>query len=369
VISEVRRAPAAFALSDASGAVVEAGDAEAVIGDDALVVGPVTVSYLDADALHAADYRIRLALWPAGELILTQHGRRFDTFVQALRTTRSQARVAGLLAHGITRPEIFPGAVIVNGEPRPSEVHVFDTHVTIVPSDADPWQVPFGAMSAIEEQRDPPAILLQTSDGTTTLGQLGRQRDACNNAIVERRNAQLRLLAELSGQAGFSDGAGVSRRAIRDFDELVARFTAPNRASSADAVANAATGEPRFGFVQLLDPDGERLDSAAQLPEHWAAFVLVPIGELTALEMLAGPAAATYLFRGGIDAVNRDLQLMHFRRAPLALTAEQAEVTPTNPHRLALRKLAPLQRLRSITSARLVHNDGWPEAFRAARRD
>ena len=67
---------------------------------------------------------------------------------------------------------------------------------------------------------------------------------------------------------------------------------------------------------------------------------------------------------GVLDAVNRDLQLLHFRRAPLALTAEQAALTPDNPHRLALRKLEPLQRLRSMTTARLIHNNAWPESLR-----
>ena len=69
---------------------------------------------------------------------------------------------------------------------------------------------------------------------------------------------------------------------------------------------------------------------------------------------------------GGIEAVNRDLQALHFRLAPLALTEQQAEVTPVNPHRLALRKLEPLQRLRQGTTARLLHTEGWAEALHSA---
>jgi hypothetical protein len=80
------------------------------------------------------------------------------------------------------------------------------------------------------------------------------------------------------------------------------------------------------------------------------------------LEMLAGPSAATYVFRDEIEAVNRDAQLLHFRRAPLALSEEQAAITADNPHRLALRKLEPLRRLRSAMVARIVHNDRWASA-------
>ena len=41
--SDTRRAPTRFALSDSDGALVQAGEAEAVIGEEAIVIGPVTV--------------------------------------------------------------------------------------------------------------------------------------------------------------------------------------------------------------------------------------------------------------------------------------------------------------------------------------
>ena len=45
------------------------------------------------------------------------------------------------------------------------------------------------------------------------------------------------------------------------------------------------------------------------------------------LEILAGPSAATYVFEAPIEDVNRDLQLLHFRRGALALTEAEAELT------------------------------------------
>jgi hypothetical protein len=366
VIPEARRARAAFALSDASGTVTRSGEEEAAIEDDALRVGPVTISFLDADGLRAADYRIELDLWPGGRLVLTQIGRRFETFARELRRARNQARVAGLLAHGITMPEVFPGALLTPEGPRAAEFQVFETHVTVVPEEGDPWQVPLGALTAVRHQDDPPGLVLETAASATVLGLLGRQREACHAAIVERRESQRRFLAELTGQPGFSDGQGVARGEVKGFERLLARFTAPARASGCAELLAAATADPRLGFVQLLDPDGERLESPDGLPPDWAAFLLVPDGALTVLEILAGPSAATYVFRGEIEALNRDLQTLHFRRAPLALTPEQAVVTPDNPHRLALRKLEPLRRLRSCTVSRVVHSDGWSRSLQAA---
>lgn len=367
--AEPRRAPAAFAVYDARDAVTQQGEAEAVIGDDALSVGPVAAAFLDADALRAADYRIEVDLWPGGRLVLTQLGRRFDTFTRELRRIRNQARVAGLLAHGIAPPETFPGALLGGAAPRPGELQVYDTHVTLIPEDADPWQLPLGALAAVRTQDDPPAIVLESGSTRTVVGQLARRRDEFQRAVTQRLERQADLLAETAGQSGFADGMGVARGRVRGFDALVQRYTAPDRAAGTAALLAAATDEPRLGFVQLLDPDAEAMPSPAALPEHWAAFLLVPAGALTVLEILAGPGAATYVFRDDIDAVNRDLQQLHFRRAPLALTPEQAEVTPANPHRLALRRLEPLKRLRASTTARLIHNEGWAAALARALGD
>ena len=365
---ETRRAPAAFAVRDAGGAITAQGTAEAVIGDDDLRVGPVTVAFLDADALRAADYRIELECWPSGTLVLSQLGRRFDTFSAELRRTRSQARVAGLLAHGISMPEVFPAALLEGGTARPAECQVYQTHVTFVPADDDPWQLPLGAMAAVEITDDPPGVVLQERNGArTVVGRLARRRDEFNREVTERRDAQGQLLAALTGSSDFADGLGVPRARVPGFDALVAQWSAPARADCAtELIGLTRAGEPRLGLVQLLDPDAESLGAPSALPEHWASFLLVPAGSLTVLEILAGPSAATYVFEASLEAVNRDLQLLHFRRGALALRGQEAELTPANPWRLALRKLEPLRRLRAATRARIIHNEGWSEALRNA---
>lgn len=363
---DLRRASAAFTLHAARGAVTQQGAAEAVIGDDALHVGPVTAAFLDSDVLRADRYRIELDLWPEGRLALSQLGRRFDTFTRELRRARNRARVAGLLAHGITPPEVFPGALPGAADPHPAELQLYDTHVTVVPEDGDPWQVPLGAVTAARVEETPPAVVIESGAERTTVSQLARRRDEFHRHLVERIERQAALLGEITGQVGFGDGRGLPRSRVPAFGALVERYTAPERLEGARSLLTLATGDPRVGFVQLLDPDAEAQHSPSALPAHWASFLLVPVRDRTVLEILAGPGAATYVFRAPIEDVNRDLQLLHFRRAPLALTAQQAELTPGNPHRLALRRLLPLQRLRTATTARLIHNDGWIGSLRSA---
>src|SRR5262245_38571282 len=209
--------------------------------------------------MRAADYRIELDLWPSGRLQLAQLGRRFETFAVELRRMRNRSRVAGLLAHGITMPEVFSGAL--GSRESSTELQVYDTHVTLVPEDGDPWQIPLGALNDVRARVDPPGIALASETAVTVVGLLGRQREVCQAAIVERREAQRRLLAELTGQESFSDGRGVARSKVKGFERLLERFTASARSAGCAELLSAATADPRVGFVQLLDPDGERLAS------------------------------------------------------------------------------------------------------------
>jgi len=363
---EERRAPATFARLDGKGQVVEEGSGTAIVDDDRLIVGPLTVAHLDADALRAADYRIEIDLWPDGRLVVAGLGRRFDTFARALAQARNRARVAGLLAHGLTTPEVFEGAVLDEPDPGRAEIHVYDTHVTLVPEKGLPWQVPFGALASVERIDTPAAVVLRGPSAITHVGWLARRRDALFERLSERLHAQRVLLRDVTGQDGFADGLGVPRPAVQDFDPAIERFTALERADHARAVLAAADGEPRLGFVKLLDPDDGTLEAPALLPDHWASFLLAPVRNRTVLEILSGPSAATYVFEGPIDEINRDLQVLHFRRGPLALGDEEARLTPRNPLRLALRALEPLRRLRDRTRARVIHDDRWAAAFRTA---
>ena len=366
--SDARRASASFVRTEAGG-VVTRGEGEARVEDDALSVGPVRVSFLDVDQLGASDYRIALGLWPEGSLELAGLGRRYDAFTHQLAAVRSRARVAGLLAHGVTKPEVFDGAVLGDGgAPAPASIEVFDTHLTVVPTEADPWQLPLGALTELNVQDDPPAVSVTVNGTASVFGMLGRRRDAFFQAVAKRRDATAQALEALTGDSCFADGLGVSADRLRAFDDLLGRVCAPERAEAARALTEAASAPPRLGFVQLLDPEGETLPAREPLPEPWAAFLLAPLGTRTALEILSGVKAATYVFDAAVEEVNRDLQALHFRRAALALTDAQAALTPTNPYRLALRRLQPLVRLRAATVARILHTDGWSAAFAAAIR-
>lgn len=366
MIDERGRARAAWILHDAAGRRSH-GLAEATIDEEGLGVGTARIAFLDVDGLRAEDYRIELDLWPAGRLVLTELGRRFATFTQALRQARNQARVAGLLAHAPVTPDVFEGAAMGAAGAESVELQIYPTHVTFVPADSDPWQAPLGAMTEVAVSEDPATVTLASGSERVEVGRLGRRRDAFHATLTAMRDAQAQTLARYANRGGFADGDGVPRSRLPGFDTLLARCCSAERADGARRLLASASGdEPRLGFVQLLDPDTDSLQAASPLPANWASFLLVSTGGRVVLELLAGPSAATYVFDGAVDTVNRDLQQLHFRRAGLSLTAAQAEITPDNPHRLALRRLEPLQRLRAATRARLIHGESWNESLAAA---
>jgi len=343
------------------------GEGPLEISDDGVTAGPVAVEFLDVDTLTDADRVLTLGLFPEGSLRLSMLARRHETFAAALGEARDRARLTGLLAHGVIVPETFAGALRADG--REARFLIYATHMAVVPKTGDPFQIPYGDVTAVSFEAADWAVVLETSAGPIAFGRLARQTDAFHRAVVGARDAQARRLEAIAGSSAFADGRGVAAEALPELDRLLEAWMAPERAECAAAILAAADRKAtRIGLVELLDPDGESLAAKTPLPENVAAFLLAEVRGKVVLEILSGPSAATYFFKGDVEAINRDLQQLHFRRRPLSLSEKEAAGEAGRPYRLALRKLEPLKRLRAAITARLLHTEGWAEAFAKAER-
>jgi hypothetical protein len=178
----------------------------------------------------------------------------------------------------------------------------------------------------------------------------------------------LERCARASGTPRFADGRAVPAGDLGlDFDRLLESWSAPERLEGAlGIVKRAGPKGAAIGLAELLDPDDESLTARGPLPENTAAFLLATIAGKVVLELLSGPSAATYVFRGETAAVARDLASLHFRRRALALTDAETRGPAGRPYRLALRRLEPLRRLRAATTARVVHDERWADALASA---
>ena len=356
--SETRKATGTWRFTDSAGSVTAGEAAALVIGDDAVSAGPRSVAYLDADRFAVLDRTIELTVHPSGRLVLSMLGRRHDTFVATLREAWLTRRVAGMLAHGIEAPTSFRG-VVVGPAPLPAQLLLFTTHLTVAPDDGDPWQIPLGAVTSVRHDADDWTIDIAAYGEVFRFGQLARQTSAFARAVDDGVTKSRAALGAENESSLFSDGAGVPASKLPAFTSLLERWSSPERLEAAKAIA-AKAGDPRIGLVKIVDIDGGMLAANDPLPGNVAAFLLAPLGSRVVVEILSGPSAATYVFDGDVDAINRDLQQLHFRRRPLQLSdAELA--SQESDYRLAARKLEPLRRLRAAARDRILHDHGHAE--------
>jgi hypothetical protein len=363
--SEERRATGAWTL-EGTGAD-GSGEGQLLVTDDAVSVGPRSVEFLDVDEVRDEERVLTLSLWPKGTLRLSLLARRHETFSRVLREARGRARLAGLLAHGIDAPVPFNGAVREPGPEREARLLIYRTHLAVIPSTGDPWQIPLGGVSSIQFVESDWNVVVEAAGKTVVFGRLARMTEAFARELTAVRQAQGLRLSEATGAPGFADGVALGIPDEREFDRLVSSFAAPERVEGAARIVAAAGREKvRLGFVELLDPDAEGLAPKMPLPANVAFFLLAQFGNRTLLELLSGPAAATYLFEAQLADVASDLCELHYRRRPLALTEAETTGPAGRPYRLAFRRLAPLQRLRAATRARLVHSESWGAALEKA---
>ncbi len=364
---ETRRALCVFETEGLAGAPA-GGEGEALVDDDGVSIGGIRVEFLDADTLADERRVLTLGLHPAGQLRLSMLARRHETFARALADARDAARVRGLLAHGLGEPEPFDGALLEPGPARDARLLVWPTHVTVVAGGGDPFQIPLGSVDEVRFVEGTWEVVLSTAEGAFHFGRLARRTDAFARAVREARDAMLERCARASGTPLFSDGRAVPARDLdTDFERLLVSFSAPERFEGARQIVKSAGRDScALGLADLLDPDDEGLAAKEVLPENTASFLLARVGELVVLELLSGPSAATYVFRGTPAAIGRDLAGIHFRRRGLALAGAEVSGPAGRPYRLALRRLEPLKRLRAATAARVIHDEGWGESLSRA---
>ena len=363
---ETRRALCSFETEGPGGAL--SGESEALVDDDGVTVGGVRVGFRDADTFSDERRVLTLGLHPSGQLRLSMLARRHETFARALAEARDAARVRGLLAHGLGVPERFDGAVLEPGPASDARLLVWPTHVTVVPVGSDPFQLPLGSVDDVRFVEGTWEVVLATRTGTFHFGRLARRTDAFARAVRKARTAMLERCARASGTRLFADGRAVPATDLdTGFERLLVSFSAPERLDGArEIVKRAGRDSCALGLAELLDPDDEGLAAREELPENTAAFLLAHAGGLVVLELLSGPAAATYVFRGTPTAIAGDLAGLHFRRRGLALSDTEVRGPAGRPYRLALRRLEPLKRLRAATAARVIHDGGWGEALSKA---
>jgi hypothetical protein len=276
--------------------------------------------------------------------------------------------------------ERFPpvAAEQVAGEAaRPCELRLLDTALVVLQPDALPVRLPYALIGGIAAA-DHRVVLDARWMGGRTFARLGRSFDpfaeALSGAVRALQGSLVDLVrrvlpsldpALLRAAAGLlRDGVAVPVEALRDaglWEPLLA------------AAARAGSGDELGVLAQLAGGGGMRAGLKHGLAGPLSGdylFVLAPLagGTAAALEAvrLDGPeeapgGRATYLFHldgeleSALDALNRDLLALNFRREPLLLP--EADLPPLHP--------AALDGLRGRLLGRVAHRSpgAWKEGL------
>jgi hypothetical protein len=337
---------------------VDGSPGSVTVGPQLLEAGGRTLPYVEMDTVQVTGYTIELGMHPAGTVRISALGPRTDAFLIELDGARSRARRAALLQWTGT-PELAafqqaPGSP----DDAPVSIHLFDDGFTVEPRNGTPELVPYGLLDRVD--RDGYAIAcVRRGQPPVTVRRLGPRTDEFLSRVERGRSAQRQAVAEAygamddrllgyaapNGWAVTADQAGTFGGALAD------AFAAGDRAQEMSVLAGLARGGLRYGLA--LQPDGP-------MP-----FVLAAGGSSVAVESAeTDQARATYVFATtDVDALNTALILISFRREALYLPVDKL-----GRWTLAARTLPVVQWARSVFAARVVHDDTWADAIRAALR-
>jgi hypothetical protein len=319
---------------------------------------------------------LRLSLASGETLVLSRLGARLDDCRAALERARAEALLDALWMREEERFPPVAAQQIAEERTRPCELRLLETALVVLYPDALPVRLPYALIGGIGTA-DHRVALDARWMGRWTFARLGRSFDpfaealsAALNGLQESLLGLLRRVLPsldpplLRAAAGLlRDGVTVPVEAVRAanlWQPLLAAATAAGSGDELGVLAELADGRGmRAGLKHGL---------AGPLSGDYL-FVLAPLaGGAAALEAIRldgpeeGPGGrATYLFRldgevePALDALNRDLLALNFRREPLLLP--EADLPPLRP--------AALDGLRGRLLGRVAHRSpgAWKEGL------
>ena len=333
---------------------------------------PLPVPLLEILSITGESHALRLTLASGGTLALSRLGARFEDFLQMLTRARNEALLDAFWMR--EEPAAPPVGAELATRPagRPCELRLLETALVVLFPDADPVRLPYALTDSIRTENY--RVVLEVRwKGVWHFARLGRGFDPFVDALARATNSLHASHLDLIRKTLPGLDAAVLRNAgalLRDGVAVpVAALDAAGLWGPLEQAAAAAGASEELAVLKgMADPlswrAGIKRGLAAPLSGDYL-FFLVPLGEggrAAALETVRmGDGAeeadgrATYLFRldgmHDLDALNRDLLELNFRREPLLVPQEK----------LPRRRPAALETLRGRLLGRAVHRspEGW----------
>jgi hypothetical protein len=341
-------------------------EAEAALGDDALELrrasgSPLAIRYSDIDSAVAQDYRIRLTLFPEGEVELYYLAKRYEGFCEELFEKRNAALVRELFLADRVRIATFEGRFERPGAPAAEgRIDLFPRSLVFFPRWADPFFLRIAEVDGLRPDLENYRVEL-AGEEPLVVSFLGlrfeefQERVARTREAMERRCAK--MLEALVPGAGvlapwMLDGRVISSAAAGAFwEKLEAQVTTTDERRAAHAHLKAVATAPLWLGVKETGGDDldELKDDAPPATQH-LLWTYAPVRDLSVHEVVSAEDHATYVYRAPVARINRAWAMVQFRRDVLI----HPEKYPA-----AYRRLPRLREVAGALKGRAIHNETW----------
>jgi len=324
---------------------------------------PLTIRYVDIDSANAAQYRIRLQLFPRGEIDLYYFGQKYEAFCEDLFERRNASLVKELFLADRQRIATFKGRFTRIGAPAAEgRIDLFPRTIVFFPRWADPFFLRIAELAAVDPDVANYRVTV-VADETIVVDRLGLrfeefvERLRRTREMMERRCANmLDMLVPGAGALApkMLDGEVIEPAAAGEFWTRLAALvcaTDQRRASYAH-VREIATAPLWLGVKEIGGSDTDDLSEDPPPGTQHMLWYYAPVRDMAVHEVVSEEDHATYVYRAGVVGINRAWASVQFRRAVL--------IDPDS-YPAAYRKLPRLRALAGSLVGRAIHNERWAE--------
>lgn len=400
-----------FSLADASGKVKAMGEGSSVLGQDDLVINPLSgnplhLSLRDIASIAEGEYRIFVQLRSSDSLMLFNLGQRYEDFARELFRSANELELKDLLMderllkQGV-RCEFALTKEAGKKELGKAEARLYQTALVVMPEHASIYRARFADVLSTDAQDHRLQVSMEGGD-ILELVKLGRELDPLRKGIMDgAMDLSTQVQRMIKDAFPEADAANVPKAA-----RLMREGRAAGRRELEEAcpglwsglekkVAGYGIGEEYAFLSGLARKEGVRVGIKRQLhkeDEQDYVFFLAPIfsmdagrgGNAVAFEASSGEdeGRATYFFRiwgrkqyplqslermdqeagGFVASLAAGLNAVNFRREPIYLPEEKLYAPEHSRYRYAIMRVPELGLLRESYVGRVMHSS--PEQWR-----
>ena len=311
-------------------------------GDD---VEPVFLALLDSVSFDDAAYVVRLARWPAGEVVVSKLGRRTEEFVKDLTANRAVLARESAETLAVNAGSLAAGArAALAGSWLPGRLLDFPAMEQVCPGFAKAFQSEW--LARLPRRQEAEFLAGWAPDGPVFLGCSRPQDDTAGAEASTENDGQ--MPPDNPNPPGLAQAiAGATTGARPAVSEGPATAPSEDQTESQSAASSGTAGAPVLWML-------------CGKAEHWF------------LEALSEGDRATYHFRSGPEIVALVSQLLcapQFSREALYLPLDSLS-GDRNDLRIAAQYLGFLVDLRARLFGRVIHQTlaSWSACIQSATR-